>query len=159
MPSVVTVEVADSDLAGAGQITVSAANARTGSSISVTLNETPRAGSFRGTFTIESTGSANALAGLDGDNIHVTYFDASRGQTVEKTAVVDTQAPQIFDLIHEPDYVTAFISWGTTEVTDALVQYGESALLGRTAYDSELAFAHELQLVNLVPDRRIIIAW
>ena len=153
VPSVVTVEVADSDLAGAGQITVSAANARSGSSISVTLHETPRAGSFRGTFTIESTGSANALAGVHGDEIHVTYFDASRGQTEEKTAVVDTQAPQISDVVHEPDYVTAFISWDTSEITDALVQYGESAFLGRTAYDSEFAFGHELQLVNLVPDQ------
>ncbi len=153
VPSVVTIEIADSDLAGAGQITVSAANARTGSSISVTLNETPRAGSFRGTFTIESTGSANSLASVHGDGIHVTYFDASRGQTVEKTAVVDTQAPPISNVTHEPDYVTALISWDTSEITDALVQYGESAFLGRTAYDSEFAFSHELQLVNLLPDQ------
>jgi hypothetical protein len=153
VPSVVTVEVADSDLAGAGQMTVSAANARTGNSISVTLHETPRAGSFRGTFTIESTGSANSLAGLDGDAIHVTYFDASRGQAETKTAVVDTQAPVISGRVHEADYVSAIISWDTSESTDALVQYGESAFLGRTVYDGEFAFGHELQLVNLAPDQ------
>jgi len=153
VPSVVTVEVADSDLAGAGQIAVPAANARTGNSISVTLTETPRVGSFRGTFTIESSGSANALAAAHGDEIHVTYLDASRGQTAEKTALVDAHAPQISNVLDEPDYVTAFISWDTSESTDALVQYGESAFLGRTVYDSEFAFGHELQLVNLVPDQ------
>ena len=41
----------------------------------------------------------------------------------------------------------------TSEPTDALVQFGESTFLGRTAYDPDLSEDHELTLEGLQPDR------
>jgi hypothetical protein len=118
----------------------------------VTAHETPRLGTFRGTFTIASAGGGN-LVGADGDEITVTYFDASRSQNVTATAAVDTQPPEITSVSHEADYVDAFVSWDTSELTDALVQFGESALLGRSAYKFELDFFHEIRLLGLRPDQ------
>jgi hypothetical protein len=153
LPSVVTVEVSDSDLVGAGQINVNASNSRTGNSIPVTLRETTRLGTFRGTFVVEATASPGTLAGRNGDTITVTYFDASRARNVTQSALIDTTPPVISGVSHEADYVEAFVSWTTSEPSDALVQYGESPLLGRSAYDPALDFAHEVRLLGLTPDQ------
>jgi hypothetical protein len=91
VPSIVTFEVSDSDLVGSGQITLTASNPRTGASIAVTANETLRLGTFRGTFSLGPTGGSGDLAGAHGDQIVVTYVDASRSQNVTATAQVDTQ--------------------------------------------------------------------
>jgi hypothetical protein len=152
VPSVVTVEVADSDLAGAGQITVNASNSRTGASLPVTLRETTRLGAFRGTFTLDAA-AGSGLVSQSGDVITVSYFDASRGQNVSDSAVADTQPPTITNVEHEADYVDALIFWDTSEPADALVQYGESAFLGRTAYDPAADFTHEVHLAGLLPDQ------
>jgi hypothetical protein len=45
------------------------------------------------------------------------------------------------------------VSWTTSEPADALVQFGESTFLGRTAYSQDLSETHELTLVGLQPDR------
>lgn len=153
IPSVVNVEVADSDLVGAGQITVSAANARTGASRAVTLQESALAGTFQGAFNIAASATSQTLAAQHGDEITLTYFDVSRSQSVTRTALVDTQPPIISNVAHEADYVDAFISWETAERADALVQFGESAFLGRAAYDARLDFGHEVRLVGLQPDQ------
>jgi len=153
VPSVVTFEVSDSDLAGSSQVTLTALNSRTGISIPVTANETPRLGTFRGTFSIGSPGGSGDLGAVNGDQIIVTYVDASRSQNVTATGRVDTQAPLITAVNHEPDYVEAFISWDTSEQADALVQYGESVLLGRSAYESDLDLFHEIRLLGLRPDQ------
>jgi hypothetical protein len=152
LPSTVTVEASDSDLVAAGQITVNVSNTRTGGSLTVQLQETVRLGTFRGTFTLDTTSGPGILAAAQGDQIVVTYFDVSRSLNVTATAVIDTEPPEIADVRHEPDYIDAFVSWTTSEPADALVQYGESVLLGRSVYSSELRFAHELRLTSLLPD-------
>jgi subtilisin family serine protease len=153
LPSIVTLEVSDSDLVGSGQLTVTASNSRTGNSIPVLAAETPRLGTFRGSFTLASAAGSGDLVGADGDEILLTYFDASRGQNVTAAATVDTMPAEITSVAHEADYVDAFISWGTSERTDALVQYGESQLLGRSAYVFELDFFHEVRLLGLQADQ------
>jgi len=153
VPSIVTVEVSDSDLVGSGQITVNAVNSRTGSSIPVSLRETSRLGTFRGTFILDAGPGTGVLAGQNGDTLTVTYFDASRARNVTESAFVDTVSPVISGVSYEADYVEAFITWNASEASDALVQFGESALLGRSAYELELAFAHEVRLLGLSPDQ------
>jgi hypothetical protein len=64
------------------------------------------------------------------------------------------QAGGITNVLAEPDYVEAYISWDTTEPTDALVQFGESALLNRTAYAADFSDSHLLTVPGLVPDRK-----
>lgn len=154
LPDVVTIEVADSDLAGAGQATVEAYSQSFPARVPVTLTETRRAGLFRGTLTIvpgSDPGGAGKVRALSGDTITVEYLDGSL--PVQATAVIDTTAPAIFNLAAEIDYESALIYWDTSEPADALVQYGESVLLGRTEYAGALSDYHELRLSGLIPDR------
>jgi hypothetical protein len=82
----------------------------------------------------------------------VDYFDASVAHNISASATVDTVSPSIANIVADPDYEQATISWTTSENTDALVQYGESAFLNRTAFDPNLATAHSLQLDALLPN-------
>jgi len=109
---------------------------------------------FRGTFTLEPggnyTGSGKVRA-APGDTVFAEYVKA--GVTVQANAIVDVAAPVIANIFLEPDYDGALVTWDTSEPADSLVQYGESLLLGRTEYSSELSDSHELRLSGLLPDR------
>jgi hypothetical protein len=156
LPSQVVVEVGDSDLAGAGQLTVAVASTSAPAGKTFTLSEFGQFGIFRGTFQLVSSYSANPaneLLAASGDTVTATYFDASRGANVNFTAVVETVPPLISGRLVEPSYVDAFAYWNTSEPCDALVEYGESPFLGRTAYVPTLATSHEVVLQGLLPDR------
>lgn len=156
LPGLVTVEVGDSDLAGNGTVDVTASSTTQPGGVSVTLSETTTPGVFSGSFQIISATNlptAGKVRAQDGDTITVKYFDASAGSYVSATATVDTNAPVISNVTAEPDYEQAVISWDTSESADALVQFGESSFLGRTAYNAALATSHEVTPAGLVPDR------
>src|SRR5439155_16738544 len=124
--------------------------------VTVPLSETVRRGLFRGFVTLVGKASAPAPGQLrvqNGNVIRAEYLDASANSIISATAVVDTQPPVIQNIGAEPEYEQAVISWQTSKNTDALVQFGESTFLGRTAYEAELATSHEVTLVGLVPDR------
>jgi len=157
LPSLVTIEVGDSDLAGQGQTTVKVSSDTATNGVTATLIETPRRGLFRGFITLISgpiaPASAGQLPARDGDSIHAEYFDASANSVAHAAAVVDTVAPAITNITVVPDYESAEISWETSEFTDALVQFGESPFLERTAYNSEPGDLHSVTLNGLRPDR------
>jgi hypothetical protein len=157
LPSLVTLEVGDSDLAGQGQTTVKVSSDTATNGVTATLTETPRRGLFRGFVTLVNQPNAPASAGQlparDGDSIHAEYFDASANSIAHAAAVVDTVAPAITNIAVVPDYESAEISWETSEFTDALVQFGESPFLERTAYSSEPGDLHIVTLNGLRPDR------
>ncbi|HKS36824.1 MAG TPA: fibronectin type III domain-containing protein, partial [Verrucomicrobiae bacterium] len=157
LPSLVTIEVGDSDLAGQGQTTVKVSSDTATNGVTATLTETPRRGVFRGFITLVSApigpASAGELPARDGDSIHAEYFDASANSVAHAAAVVDTVAPAITNVVVLPDYESAEISWETSEFTDALVQFGESPFLERTAYNSEPGDLHSVTLTGLRPDR------
>jgi len=156
LPSLVTLEVADSDLAGQEQVSATLSSTTEPSGRSVTLVETARRGVFRGFFPLVATHGANPNAELrarDGDSLVATYLDSSAGRSITATGRVEVVAPRITDLVAEPSYVDATIRWETDEPCDALVQFGESPLLGRTAYLSVLETSHEVFLEGLRPDR------
>jgi hypothetical protein len=147
--------VGDSDLAGSGQVQVTRKSTTQPAGITLTLPEFGRFGIFRGTFSIVATNSANPsgeLRAANGDTILASYLDAG-GASVTFTARVETVVPTISNRGIEEGYVDAFVYWDTSEPCDALVQFGESPLLGRTAYVPTLGTSHEVYLDGLEPDR------
>lgn len=156
LPSLATVEVSDSDLAGQEQITIQMASDTQPGPQALVLLETARKGVFRGHLEIVST-ATNAAAGqlraTHGDLLQFWYHDVSLGETNLATATVDTVIPVLSLLETEPSYTDAVIAWQTDEPTDGTVQFGESPFLNRTAYDLELSTEHEVLLEGLQPDR------
>lgn len=156
VPAIATVEVADGDLAGSGQLLVNCSSDLSPSPVAVTLLETVRRGVFRGSVLLTNSAApaaAGHLRASDGDQIYAAYVDASRGQTITATATIDTVKPLITGVTVEPDYENALVTWETDEFTDSLVEFGPSPLLGRTSYDDEPGDLHELRLDGLEPGK------
>ena len=126
---------------------------------SLTLSATPQKGVFRGRVTLIAPPQTNSLGrflSTNGDLLKVTYTDAA-GRALSESARVDTVKPVVSQVLTDPSYNEAIISWATDKLTDALVRYGESSgddsFLTKTAYRAELAGAHEVQIVGLLPDK------
>jgi hypothetical protein len=156
LPGLVGIEVADADLTYHGTLTVSVSSTTQTNSLQVTLTETPSAGVFTGSLSLLAATNppvAGQLRAKSGDTITAKYFDASLGTFVTATATVDITPPTISGVSVEPDYQQAIVSWDTSELADALVQFGESPLLGRTAYSSDPDTVHEVTMFGLVPDK------
>ncbi len=157
LPAQVTVEIADSDLAGKGTVTATASTDTPPGSLQIKLNETPRAGVFRGFFTVAATNApivtANTLRVAPDAEVFVAYNDESSSSLVQVLATIDLVAPVIQNVHLDAAYNEALISWDTSEPADALVQFGESTFLGRTAYSSEFAQSHQVDLQGLDSDK------
>ncbi|HWI57958.1 MAG TPA: S8 family serine peptidase, partial [Bacillota bacterium] len=113
LPSVVTVEVGDSRLAGQGTLTLKASSTTQSSGLSVTLQETLKRGVFLGTFfVVDATNapSPGKLRAQSGDLLRVEYLDINAGATIAATAVIDTDPPSISNILAEPDYEQATLS-------------------------------------------------
>jgi hypothetical protein len=154
LPDLVTVEVSDADLAGGPGPQVFFHSDSDPVPMSVALQETTQSGLFRGFIPLLATTEPPApgrLRAMHGDSIYAEYFDAA--VTVAAEATVDGIAPQITGIVIKPGFDSAMISWSTDEPTDALVQFGESAFLGRTAYLPDASYDHEVHLTGLMPDR------
>ncbi|MCL5097976.1 MAG: S8 family serine peptidase, partial [Candidatus Omnitrophica bacterium] len=157
IPAQVTVEVGDSDLAGQGQALVKFYSDIETNGQTVVLNETARRGLFRGFITVASATNevqTGQVRVQPGGHLWAEYFDASANSLVRVYATIDTVPPAIANVASTPDYSDAVVDWDTSKPSDALVQFGESTFLGRTAYSGELTTHHELQLVGLLPDRQ-----
>ena len=154
VPSRLTIEVADSDLIGQDDVQVHVWSDSWTTRIPVELEATVRPGVFRGSITLvpDQAGSGR-LPAQDGDLIYAEYADASASQPTRALAEIDTGLPAIFNILLEPDYTAAVIEWETDEFTDALVQFGESPFLSKTAYHPGPSIAHSLILSPLLPDR------
>ena len=155
-PSLVTMEVADSDMIGASSLSVTCRNNDSGAEAMVQLAPTVRPGVFRGFLTLIPTNEPVGPARLrvkDGDLLRTEYQDASSSGLVRVWAEIDMGLPAISNVRVEPEYENALVTWDTDELTDALVQFGESTFLGKTAYKSEMDLSHEMLLTSLLPDR------
>jgi hypothetical protein len=157
LPSKVTVQLGDADLAGAGTIIANAWSTTQTAPITFTLTETGRRGLFSGTFdVIAATNSAvsGKVRAQNGDTLQVQYVNSTIGLTLTATAQIDTSPPQILDVVSDPDYQQAAIYWDTSEATDALVQFGESpGFLNRSAYDGTPGTFHAVTLSGLIPNK------
>ncbi len=157
VPSLVTVEVADADTNGKSQLGVRFVSTSDSAGVTVQLSETVEPGLFRGFVTLVAPGTVSKpgqLAAKNGDSITAEYLDESAQEVIHASATVDTIPPAISNVMVTPDYTEAEVDWDTSEPGDGLVQFGESAFLGRTAYSSEMASSHSLTLVGLLPDRQ-----
>ena len=157
VPGQAVVEVADSDLEGLGQITISLTSDTQTSAVNLNLQETTRRGVFRGTFAIVPSltgGSQTEVRAVPGDSVQAAYFDASANLTVLASVPVENTPPVITGPITvEPGYVEAVVYWDTDELADSQVEFGESPLLGRTARDSTPTDSHAVSLPQLEPAR------
>lgn len=154
----VTLEVGDSDLIGAGEITVGISSSTEPDPRTVRLFETVRPGVFRGTAALAGT---NSPASSDytrvkhGDLLTATYLENSpSGQrTSIATAIIDSLPPVISNVTTVSNYTDATITWETSEYTDATVLFGESKFLGRSASSEIPGDLQEVRLTGLQPNR------
>jgi hypothetical protein len=156
VPGNLVVEVADSDLEGQGECLAEVSVTDTTNRVVLTLTETGRKGVFRGTLPVLSATShpaAGSLVATHGQTLVAQYYEASSHSWVQTEAVIDTAPTLITGVVAETDYEETVVSWTTSEATDALVQFGESRLLGRTAYLPDRTTDHALLLAGLDPDR------
>jgi len=161
VPSEATVEVADSDLEGAGQITIDINSDTQTNNVPLSLLETARRGVFRGSFNLVSNytgGPFTELRAVAGDFIRAKYFDAlhfdpTTNQLLVASVQTDNTPPDITNIDVDPGYVDALVSWETLELTDSKVEFGESPAFGRTAFDPTQTEFHELMLPQLAPER------
>jgi hypothetical protein len=154
VPDKVTVEVGDSDLAGSGQAQITFSTSSSATPVNLTLSESAHRGLFRGSLVLVTNNpAANQLAVRNGDTITATYFDASGGSNVVATAKVDAIPPVISQVASTTDVATAQVTWVTSKPSDSLVQYGESVLLDRTAYLSEMVSSHSVAISGLAANR------
>jgi len=149
---VVTVQVGDSDLAGAGQAQVSfVASSRTNRTV-VTLSETTHAGLFAGYLTlVGGVAGTNQLRVQNGDTITATYFDASANSNVTATATIDTVPPGITNVGAATDYFNAKVTWLTSKPADSAVQYGPfDQPPANVAYAGALVTNHAVTISGLL---------
>jgi hypothetical protein len=155
LPSIATIQVGDAQRAGAGSLSVQAATTTQTNALSVNLNETTTSGLFSGDVTLiaaTNPPSSGKLRAKNGDRLTITYFNLSVAKLLSASADIETAPPGITNVSPQPEYVDAIVSWDTSELTDGLVQFGESKLLNRTAYDPGPATSHSLTLSGLIPD-------
>ncbi len=153
LPDVMTVEVADSDLSGQRTAVVNVASDTSPAPTPISLRESTRPGLFRGLIPLAASPAPGTLLASPGDRIRVSYVDASLTTEIETSAEIDATRPDVFDLNIVPGYFDAMVRWTTSEPTDALVQFGESAFLDGTVYEPGLQTNHVLHLVGLAPGR------
>ncbi len=156
LPDLVTVEVSDADLAGGPGPVVRFHSDTDAHPISITLQETPIPGLFRGFIPLVSAADPpdpDLLHARHGDRIYAEYSDASSAEVITTEAEIDSVLPTITNITVAVGYEDTIITWSTDEPTDGLVQFGESTFLGRTAYNPKFATNHVLLLTGLIPDR------
>jgi len=150
IPGKVTIELADSDLAGAGTAQAVFSTSSATNLAALTLKETVRPGLFRGSLILVADNpAAGELAVANADTLTATYYDASRNSNVVVNATIDTVLPIITNVTAVTGYGDATVTWDTSKPADSLVQYGESFLLWRTAYSGAPVTNHTVTLGGL----------
>jgi hypothetical protein len=159
LPSVVHLELGDTDLAGESTVTLQMHSDTQPAGVAVQLNETSRPGVFQGMINLTvATGSGDleALPAAAGDRIWIEYADVSEETTLRAEAAIDLDPPSISGATVNPGFQSATVAWETSEPTDALVQLWESSAdlpINRTFYRPEPTMDHTLVLSGLKPGR------
>jgi len=151
--AVLGVSLQDSDLSGAGQVTVMAESPTELEPEPLRLSETATRGLFEGFLAVAPGNPARdgTLQVRDGDIIRVFYEDQHPPGVSYDTCIVDGVPPAIRRL--ELDNVTnssAFLRFDTDEVSTITVLYRDASG-ERRATDGETAFGHQLELGGLYP--------
>jgi hypothetical protein len=154
IPRIVTVTLAGTSLTGLGSVNVTGKTDSATNGATFTLAETEEPGVFSGSFLLVSQTNppAGCLRAKNGDTLTVNYLAGVNSHLIV-TARVDTVAPIIAGVSSNASYESAVISWDTSKPADSLVQFGESALLGKTAFTPALDTSHEITLFGLQPSK------
>ncbi|HZM06290.1 MAG TPA: S8 family serine peptidase [Candidatus Saccharimonadales bacterium] len=152
IPSVVTVEVGDTAIAGSGHAYATLSAASFTNQVTVTLNESAHPGLFNGSITLVATNTAlpGQLRVRNGDTITANYFDAAIQSNIVAMAVVDTNPPVITGVAAATNVGGAVVTWTTSEAADSLVQYGEGPILDHSTYNAEWVASHSITLSQLL---------
>jgi serine protease AprX len=154
IPDQITIEVGDSDLEGTGQTQATCSTSSSTNRVTITLRETTHPGLFRGYLTVVTTNAAaNQLAVKNKDTFTVSYFDTSNHSNIVATAAIDSVPPTISQVSATALFGDATVTWTTSKPADSLVKYGESVLLGRTAYAGQLVTNHSVSISSLSANR------
>ncbi len=110
-------------------------------------------GVYEGSFPLtlaSPVGGNGALSVSDGDDISVTYTDASPAHVSEATATVSAVTPVITGVSADPADITAIVTWTTNTSATSQVLYGTTPALGSSSsVDPSLVTAHSVQLSGL----------
>jgi hypothetical protein len=110
-------------------------------------------GVYEGSFPLTLAGPIGgngALSVSNGDQVSVSYTDASPAHTSEATASVNTVTPVITGVAADPADVTAIVSWTTNVAADSRIEYGTTPALGSTTTaDPTLVTAHSHSISGL----------
>ena len=112
-------------------------------------------GIYEGTFplTLAAPSSNGQLSVSNGDQITVSYTDASPAHTSEATASVNTVTPVITSVAADPADVTAIVTWNTNVTASSQIEYGTTPALGTfTTVDPALVTAHSHSVSGLLPE-------
>jgi hypothetical protein len=159
LPSVVQLELGDSDLSGQVSVQLRIRSDTDPLGLAVELHETDRPGVFQGTVNLanaEGSSEANHLRAQAGDSIWVEYEDLSESTTIRAEATIDLTPAAIAGVTIDSGFQSATVHWETSEPTDALVQLWESSVdlpINRTVYRPELGLIHAIPLQGLKPNR------
>jgi hypothetical protein len=152
IPALVTVQVGDYAIAGAGQTQATFSTSSSTNRVVATLNETAHAGLFSGFIILVATNTAvpGQLRVRNGDTITASYFDAAINSNLLATAIIDTNPPIITDVAVATNADSVVVTWNTSEAADSLVQYGGGSILDHTAYNGRLVTSHAVTLSQLL---------
>lgn len=156
VPSLATIELADSDLAGRKEVSIQVYTDSEAEKRELMLSPTVYPGVFRGFIALKDIGQAPSeeyLRAVDGDSLYAEYFDESQGRIEKIQVEIDTIAPTISDTSIELDYMDGEITWETDEMSDSLVEFGETPSLGRSVYNEVFTYAHSITITKLLPDK------
>ena len=148
------VRIIDAD--ATGPLTVTATSTTEPSTETVTL--TGADGVFEGSLPLRTTypvSNNGVLSVSNGDQITVTYNDASPLATLVARAQVDLDAPTITNVhLEATNEIDATIDWTTSATATSKIYYGTTPALGlETPLAPALIVAHSVLITGLLPEQ------
>ncbi len=156
-PGTATVRLTDFDLGARTNVTVRVASSREPGGFDLLLSRVPggSSGSFVGTVNLD-IGATNTVDQIlqvaDGDELTVTYLDASPAGERHASALVDLTAPTVANVQSKATFGRVTITWLTGEAATGTVIYGITNAVTNIVNTVGLAVAHQVVLPALEAD-------
>ena len=112
-------------------------------------------GVYEGSFplSLQLPAADGQLSVSDGDLITVSYTNPSPLQTLNATATVLADDPEITNVGADPTDITAIVSWDTDRPSDSQVEFGTTPALGSfSTLDPSLVTSHSHTVTGLQPE-------
>ena len=152
VPGQIIIRLLDSDLIGQLTTSVTLQSDSQPTPLTVLLHSLPAAPVFTGS--VATAFAPAVLDGrlhiLDGDEIRVSYFDASAGVNRTATALADLRDPVISNVAIASEFGRVVVRWTTDEIASSGVLYNNGQPPTRVTTNSLLETAHEMEITNLV---------